>query len=131
MSRLADLLEEDIKLRREERGRRRREEDAGGFKLRDGKPRRFDTALFLESVPGLASQFQAIPPEFWTTIASRTAQVSCPCGCTPEVPEGELRQCEGESCERYYLAGKRTVFVANSPTRAAAPPDQEEAPSGS
>lgn len=80
------------------------------------QPRVLGPATYLLAIPGLASQFRAIPGEFWAQTVNADgftcAEISCPCGELPHVEVGSLVGCK---CGRHFLYVIHQVLVANSP----------------
>jgi hypothetical protein len=117
VSRLGDLMSEDIEMRKREAlsGRAREDQTAVERYARrhsDDRPHQFSFLSFARALPGFLDQFVTeIPGEFWNEDDGQ-AVVACPCGGTPIVPFNAIRACE---CERFFAFTGRTVRVANSP----------------
>jgi hypothetical protein len=79
-------------------------------------PRRLGMMTFMRSIPGLPSQFRAIPSNFWSEDVNEDgfteAIISCPCGDEPHVEIGSVVECK---CERFFFNAGVKVLVANSP----------------
>lgn len=95
LTRLADGLE--AHLSEQQRERRQREYDSYEeyFAAHKGRRalRRTPLAEYLEAIPGAPALFQKpVPPEFWLE-SSGTAEVSCPCGDTPQIARDSLAEC--------------------------------------
>lgn len=77
-------------------------------------PHRLSWITLARGVPGLLEQFRPVPVGYWH-LEEGGAVVTCPCGHVPSVTVDSVR-CK---CGRIYLFAQ-TVYVANSPVRAAA-----------
>lgn len=73
---------------------------------------------YLSAIPGLASKWLKVPPDYWNLTSGEDgvsfAEVACPCGETPQVEIGLLETC---TCERVFWFAHDEVLVANSPKK--------------
>jgi hypothetical protein len=82
------------------------------------QPRKVSVFTLLRAIPGLHGRFSDIPESFWALDVNDAgyseAVVACPCGRSPRVELGTVRQCP---CERFFAFLGARVMVANSPVR--------------
>lgn len=81
------------------------------------QPHGLTWVTYFRAMPWLAKAFERkVPDEFISfdteEDGTEVVVIACPCGETPRV---RLTTCHECKCERFYLATKASVRVANSP----------------